>query len=200
MKTNKLNDLDYNVLAILLHGELSGYDITQRLKHFRNTSHSRVYPVLAKLESLGYVVYRDEPQAGKPDKKIYKLTESGVGLLKAWVADEKNMKVPKIKDEELVRMLCLPLLTNDEVIKQLEIKSAQVEKYSQKIINALEAQKVSSGLEELGITSHPSIHLVDMIRMFADIDVLLSDWLLANIKEGNAKPQTSLREYIKEHL
>ncbi len=195
MSEVKLNDLDYSVLAILLDRELSGYDVTQRLKQFRNTSHSRIYPSLAKLESASFVTFRDVPQDGKPDKKLYKLTDTGVEILRDWIANDDNMKPPKVSDEEMMRLLCLRLLDKETSLRRLEYRASMIEKCSQKIILALEQR---SDEESEASNAHPSIFLADVIRAHADFDKLTMNWIRAKI-EGVDKPQ-SLREYIKEHL
>ncbi len=196
MKNSKLNELDYNVLAILLDKELSGYDITQWLKYFRNTSHSRIYPVLAKLEGFGYVEYRDVAQVGKPDKKLYHLTTEGLKVLRDWVADEKNIKVPKIKDEELVRMLCLHLLDDEEIIKQIKLRKEQIESYNQKIIKILEC---SNGTSLQMQKQNCLLDIREMAQFFMDSELILLDWALLNI-ENKGKPKQPWYEYIKERL
>ncbi len=197
MKEGKLNDLDYNVLAILLDRELSGYDVTQRLKHFRKTSHSRIYPVLAKLEGLNYVVYRDVQQAGKPDKKLYKLTPPAIEILREWVADMKTARRPKVQDEAMVSLLCLHLLDEETSIKHLDEKNKELEKYGQKLVKALEEKNKEV---DNNIKSHPSQHLVEIIQTHITIDRLLTSWLASTIKKDIKKPHQSLREYIKENL
>ncbi len=197
MQEVKLNDLDYNVLAVLLDRELSGYDVTQRLKHFRKTSHSRIYPVLAKLESLNYVTYRDVVQEGKPDKKLYKLTLPAIEALRTWVADEKTVRSPKVQEETIVSMLCMHLLDDETSLKHLERKNKQLETNARKLIKALEERNQES---EIDLNNHSSRHLIEIIEMFIDIDKNLTNWLMQCIKQGHDKPQKSLREYIKENL
>ncbi len=197
MQEVKLNDLDYNVLAVLLDRELSGYDVTQRLKHFRKTSHSRIYPVLAKLESLNYVVYRDVQQIGKPDKKLYKLTPIAVDVLRTWAADMKTARRPKLQDEAMVSILCLHLLDHETMMQHLDEKNKELEKYGQKIIKALEEKNKES---DNTITGHPSQHLIEVIRTYTDIDKILTSWLATTVKNDADKPHQSLREYIKKNL
>ncbi len=196
MEEVKLNDLDYNILAILLDNELSGYDVTQRLKHFRRTSHPRIYTELGKLESLNYVVYRDVSQKGKPDKKLYQLTSCGVDLLRDWISNEKHIKMPKIKDDEIIRMLCLHLLDDEKLIEQLQLRQKHVQAFGMQILEALDrdGKKQNSKSDR-----NPMSYLHEMMQLLVDCDSYFISWLIENIHNDNNSKQ-SLREYLKAHL
>lgn len=69
-------------LAILSFGDATGYEIRKestegRFSYFDDASFGSIYPALARLESEGLVTVREEPQAGKPARKVYSITEAG---------------------------------------------------------------------------------------------------------------------------
>ncbi len=69
-------------LAILYFGDATGYEIKKmsvegRYAHFVDASFGSIYPALAKLEADGCLTVREEPQPGKPARKIYSITEAG---------------------------------------------------------------------------------------------------------------------------
>ncbi|GAB5467180.1 MAG: hypothetical protein Kilf2KO_02100 [Rhodospirillales bacterium] len=69
-------------LAALLDNESSGYEIKKRLDappfcHFQDTGFGSIYPALTRLAGEGLIVGWEHPQDGRPDKKVYRLTESG---------------------------------------------------------------------------------------------------------------------------
>lgn len=69
-------------LAILSFGDATGYEIRKestegRFSYFDDASFGSIYPALARLESDGLVTVREEPQAGKPARKVYSITEAG---------------------------------------------------------------------------------------------------------------------------
>lgn len=69
-------------LSILHEGEATGYDIRRmsvdgEFSYFIEASFGSIYPALAKLEQDGLVTSRTEPQAGKPARKVYSITEAG---------------------------------------------------------------------------------------------------------------------------
>jgi len=69
-------------LSILYEGEATGYEIRRltvegECAYFVDASFGSIYPALAKMEADGLVTSRVEPQAGKPAKKVYAITEAG---------------------------------------------------------------------------------------------------------------------------
>lgn len=70
------------ILAILNFEDASGYEIKKQssegaFSYFVDISFGSIYPTLAKLEADGKVTCRIESQNGKPDKKIYSITDKG---------------------------------------------------------------------------------------------------------------------------
>ena len=45
--------------------------------------HSQIYPELAHLEDLGYVLHEVIPQEDRQQKKLYRITATGRSILKA---------------------------------------------------------------------------------------------------------------------
>jgi len=69
-------------LAILSFGDATGYEIRKestegRFSYFEDASFGSIYPALARLEAEGLVTVREEPQAGKPARKVYSITQAG---------------------------------------------------------------------------------------------------------------------------
>ena len=69
-------------LSILYTGESTGYDIRKltvegEYSYFIDASFGAIYPALQKLEDDGLVMSRVEPQAGRPSRKVYAITEAG---------------------------------------------------------------------------------------------------------------------------
>jgi DNA-binding PadR family transcriptional regulator len=68
-------------LGLLCYGEACGYDLKKRfetdLRHFYTAGFGSIYPALAELADAGLVSCRAIPQDGKPDRKVYRITEAG---------------------------------------------------------------------------------------------------------------------------
>jgi PadR family transcriptional regulator, regulatory protein AphA len=73
-------------LGYLSLQEASGYEIKKDFEdgmfcHFMEASYGSIYPSLNQLAAEGKVDVREEEQSGKPDKKVYSITPSGVAAL-----------------------------------------------------------------------------------------------------------------------
>lgn len=70
------------ILAILNFNDASGYEIKKfsiegSFSHFVDISYGSIYPTLSRLEQEELVTCRSESQDGKPDKKVYSITDKG---------------------------------------------------------------------------------------------------------------------------
>lgn len=70
------------ILAILNAQDATGYEIKKlstdgQFSYFVDISFGSIYPTLARLEKEGKVTLRMEAQSGKPDRKIYSITDMG---------------------------------------------------------------------------------------------------------------------------
>ncbi len=103
-------------LGVLSAGEASGYEIKKDIEeglfsHFIEASYGSIYPALTQLAGEGLVTVRAEEQTGKPDKKVYALTDQGRAALARSIA-----VVPahdKYKSEFLFQMLLSQYISND---------------------------------------------------------------------------------------
>lgn len=73
-------------LAVLSFGAASGYEIKKQFETgpigmFHAVSFGSIYPALTRLESEGLIAGEALEQEGRPDKKIYRLTDGGRGAL-----------------------------------------------------------------------------------------------------------------------
>jgi PadR family transcriptional regulator, regulatory protein AphA len=85
----RISTLGYALLALLVREPLSGYDLAQRMKKpigfFWQAQLSQIYPELARLEEQGCILHQVIAQEGRPQKKLYTITEAGRSALQAWV-------------------------------------------------------------------------------------------------------------------
>ncbi len=80
--------LDACILSVLAKGDTYGYALTQRMKGVVDLSESTLYPVLRRLQKVGYLETYDQPFQGR-NRRFYKITELGIQALdsyqKEWV-------------------------------------------------------------------------------------------------------------------
>jgi PadR family transcriptional regulator, regulatory protein AphA len=110
-------------LGILSFTEASGYEIKKEIEegmfsHFIDASFGSIYPALSQLNGEGLVTVRAEEQTGRPDKKVYSVTEAGRKALA-----RELLVVPardKYKSEFLFEMLFKDMLPEAHVRLAIE--------------------------------------------------------------------------------
>jgi PadR family transcriptional regulator, regulatory protein AphA len=98
-------------LGYLSLREATGYEIKKDFGeglfcHFMEASYGSIYPALNQLAAEGHVTVREEEQSGKPDKKVYSITPSGVAAL------AKALAVVPAQDKYKSEFLFVMLLQN----------------------------------------------------------------------------------------
>lgn len=82
--------LEHAILVSLAEKASTGYDLARRfdksIGQFWTATHQQIYKVLARMEGSGWVVATHVAQDGRPDKKLYDLTEDGRAELRTWIA------------------------------------------------------------------------------------------------------------------
>ena len=114
-----MTTLGYAILGLLAREDLSGYDLTQRMKgrvgYFWSARHSQIYPELARLEDGGFVTHSVVEQRDRPDKKVYQITDSGLEALKDWVTEPPPEK--PTRDELPLKAYSVWLADGEEVAR-----------------------------------------------------------------------------------
>ena len=98
--------LTHAILTALLEEDLTGYELAKQfdvsLGFFWTASHQQIYQTLKRLYAEELVIAREVTQTGKPDKRVYALTESGREALEAWVLSETKKR--KVTDELFAKL------------------------------------------------------------------------------------------------
>lgn len=123
-------------LGVLSLGEASGYEIKKEIEeglftHFIEASFGSIYPALTQLHGEGLVSVRAEEQSGRPDKKVYSLTEAGHRSLAK--AIQGIPAKDRYKSEFLFHMLMQEYLGTDAVLASIEAQLAYVREDLEKI-------------------------------------------------------------------
>jgi PadR family transcriptional regulator AphA len=100
--------LKYALFGFLNYAPMTGYE----LEHFINVSTgnfwqaklSQIYTTLKKLEENGAVTSQIEPQEGRPDRRVYTLTDEGRADLLEWLAQPIVKETASKKDELLLKL------------------------------------------------------------------------------------------------
>ena len=116
---------------MLTDGEASGYDLKKSFEcsfgHCFAAGFGSIYPALASLAEHGLVSCREVPQQGKPDRKLYRITEKGRDYLLA----ELDNPAPshKVRSEFLATMCFAHLMTPKQIATVLDSRIEDADRY-----------------------------------------------------------------------
>jgi DNA-binding PadR family transcriptional regulator len=176
--------LAYAILTLLVEHPHSGYDITKKFDgsvgFFWKATHQQIYRELAKLETQNWVHSEVIPQAGRPDKRLYALTDLGKQQLLAWLAEATEPMT--IKEELLIKLSVGYLASPEQMVQELERhrqihldKLAIYRQLEQKHFQNLSA--VSEPLKYSYLTLRRGIHYeTDYVAWCDEAIALLNQW------------------------
>jgi DNA-binding PadR family transcriptional regulator len=84
----------FAILGLLTFGEMSGYDLTKLVNRsvgfFWSPAKSQIYSELRRLVELGFATEREVQQRGRPDKRLYRITDRGAEGLRSWLGHSEE--------------------------------------------------------------------------------------------------------------
>jgi DNA-binding PadR family transcriptional regulator len=82
--------LPHAILVSLCEQSGSGYELTRRfdrsIGYFWSATHQQIYRTLRTMEADGWVSAKVVAQQGRPDKKVYTVSDSGRAELARWIS------------------------------------------------------------------------------------------------------------------
>ncbi|WP_432143457.1 PadR family transcriptional regulator [Streptomyces sp. bgisy084] len=97
------------VMAALLEGEASGYDLAKgfdaSVANFWMATPQQLYRELERMEADGLITARVVEQERRPNKRLFSLTEAGFEAVRAYTAEPP--KPTAIRDELMVKIQCV---------------------------------------------------------------------------------------------
>ena len=117
-------------LGMLTDGPASGYDLKKQFEssfaHFFAAGYGSIYPELSALAESSLVECEEVPQEGKPDRKVYRITEKGWDMLYAELANPAPSH--KVRSEFLAQMAFAHLMTPEQVQTVLDSRIADADR------------------------------------------------------------------------
>jgi len=114
--------LKYTLLGFLNYGPQTGYDLKKHMDNstqfFWHAHLGQIYPTLKKMLADGLVQSVDVPQDGKPDKKVYGITEKGSSTFLKWLEDPIIQLTPT-KDLGLLHFFFSGVLEKEKILEHL---------------------------------------------------------------------------------
>ena len=131
--------LSHAILVSLCDSSSSGYDLAKQFDgsvgFFWKATHQQIYRELRKLEELGWIKAEEIAQEGRPDKKVFSITDLGKQSLQEWIAQPTEMS--PCKEEILVKLFAGYLVPKETMIQALE---RQRQQHSQRLVTYQDIQ------------------------------------------------------------
>jgi DNA-binding PadR family transcriptional regulator len=106
-------NLQYAVLGLVAskNDGAHGYRLKRECEaisdEFWQTNYGRLYRVLDLLEQQGALLSNDEVQQGRPNRKVYRITEKGRTTLDDWLLQPVDEGAQPLRDELILKLLFL---------------------------------------------------------------------------------------------
>jgi len=123
-------------LGVLSLGDASGYEIRKMFEegpfaHFHQASFGSIYPALSKLLQAEQVTCAVEAQDGRPDKKVYSITDKGLSAFRA--ALTKTPDVDRVRSETLFMLFFADHMDDDHLTEVYDGYMADYRFYAEKM-------------------------------------------------------------------
>ena len=126
---NEKMDVKTVCLGMLTDGPASGYDMKKCFEssfgHFFPAGYGSIYPALATLARNGMVEFEEVPQEGKPDRKVYSITDKGRDELRKGLGNTDPSH--KVRSEFLAALWFAHLMTDEQIDKLIDRKLEEIE-------------------------------------------------------------------------
>ena len=117
--------LKFALLGSLNYQPMSGYDLKQftdrSTSNFWHAELSQIYVTLKALEKEGLISSSAMSQEGRPDRRVYTITESGRQALNEWLK-QPFTEIDLYKDTLLLKLFFSGSLEKETIITQLHIQ------------------------------------------------------------------------------
>ncbi|GAA2200987.1 PadR family transcriptional regulator [Streptomyces bangladeshensis] len=124
------------VMAALLEGEASGYDLAKgfdaSVANFWMATPQQLYRELERMEREGFIAARVVEQERRPNKRLFSLTEAGLDAVRAYVAEPPG-RPTTVRDELLVKVQCADIgdieAVRAAITERMEWAAAKLARY-----------------------------------------------------------------------
>ena len=145
--------LEHALLVALCEQPASGLELTKRFSrsigYFWSATHQQIYRVLGRMDGDGWVSVSEVAQEGRPDKKVYAVTELGREALADWLAQPTETQA--LRSELALKMRAATWgdrgAVLDVVRTNLADHHARLERYEQLVARDYPDPSILTGLE-----------------------------------------------------
>lgn len=113
--------LAHAILTVLSERPATGYDLSKQFEEtvacYWKATQQQIYRELGRMEEQGWLCCEVVPQLGRPDRKVYALTDAGRRELCRWAA-EPSTPTP-IREDLLVKVLGGPYVATSQLLEEV---------------------------------------------------------------------------------
>lgn len=128
--------LEHAILGFVNDKPRTGYDLKKAfdssVAHFWPASQSQIYRTLDRLTADGFVEVRIVQQDGKPNRKVYHITETGYAQLQEWLVNP--LPLTALREAFFIQFFWADAISRDELANLLENRASchksRIEDYS----------------------------------------------------------------------
>lgn len=132
-------------LGMLSDGEASGYDLKKQFQstfaHFFAAGYGSIYPALSALAKEGLVECREIAQNGKPDRKVYRITEAGLAHFRETFKNPDSSH--KVRSGFLATMVFAHLMSPEQIDAVIQSRVADIDR-DLELIRQFECTRLAS--------------------------------------------------------
>jgi PadR family transcriptional regulator AphA len=179
MRDDLLRTTSYAILGLLADGPMSGHALStmadRSIAHFWSIPRSLVYRELSRLEELGYLSGADVAQQKLPDKREYRLTDSGRAELSRWL-NQPGFEKGRFKDGFLVKFFFGRHMEPASRMQLLEEYRSQAQTYLQDLRAIAAKLEGIPGAEYPRLTALRGIRAAEgQLRWVEDVEQMIAE-------------------------
>lgn len=176
--------LKYALLGFLSYTPLTGYELESWINvstgNFWHAKLSQIYTTLKTLEEDGKLTSHVEPQEGRPDRRVYAITDAGRADLHEWLATPILDSAVK-KDGLLLKLFFSYPIGKEAILTQLrlhlDLHRRQLARYRNDAVEAMQ-----EAVEQVPAVQNDTF-MWEMVRRYGEMyEAMYIHWLEQTIE------------------
>lgn len=171
--------LKYVLLGFLNYQPMTGYELERHIQsstaNFWHAKLSQIYTTLKTLEQAGFVVSEMESQEGRPDRRIYTITEAGRNDLLQWLA-QPLVELETVKSTFLLKLFFARPIGKQAILTHLRL---HYDLHQQQLKTYREIHTKTAGqiLLDHPVLANDAV-LWNLVRRFGELrELMYLEWL-----------------------
>lgn len=144
--------LEHAILAFIEFEPMSGYDLKKffdvSVAHFWSATQSHIYKSLEGLEKKGWAEAHTIQQEGKPNRKVYQITDEGRTELRRWLVTP--LPIDPVREASLIQIFFSHFSTNEEIAALFETRMKEIREQIRTLRTVAQAA-IDENAKQIGI-------------------------------------------------